>query len=129
MRPEQRADQRVVEVIRLERELLRPEVRRQPDRVKELLHPDFEEFGASGVVWTAQTIAEHLASHEDRAGDPVVLEQPNATSLGPDAILLTYRATSGRHRSLRSSVWVRQDGTWRMLFHQGTHRKNALGSR
>lgn len=128
MTPDQHADQRVVEVIRLERELLHPEVRRQPDRVKALLHPDFQEFGASGVVWTAQTIVEHLASHEDRTGDPVELEQPTAISLGPDSILLTYRATSGRHDSLRSSVWVRHGDSWRMLFHQGTHRVSNLES-
>ncbi len=126
MPPDQHVDKRVVEVIRLERQLLEPEVRRQRDRVKALLHPDFQEFGASGVVWTAQTIAEHLASHEDRVGDPVVVEELNATALGPDSILLTYRATSGRHHSLRSSVWVRHDDAWRMLFHQGTHRASDL---
>ena len=124
MATSQPLDQRVVEVIRLERELLRPEVRRQcqPDRVMALLHPDFREFGASGAVWTPQAIAQHLESHKDRTGDSLEMEQPDATDLGPDSVLLTYRATSGRLHSLRSSVWVRHDGTWRMLFHQGTPR-------
>ena len=129
MPADQDVDQRLVGVIRLERQLLEPEVRRQPDRVTVLLHPDFQEFGASGVVWTAQTIAKQLASHDGRTGVPVVLEQPNAIALGPDSILLTYRATSGRHHSLRSSVWVRHDDAWRMLFHQGTHRASDLESR
>lgn len=110
----------------MERELLRPEVRSQPDRVKALLHPDFREFGASGAVWTAATIAEHLAAHQERTGEPVELEEPTATDLGPDSILLTYRAAAGRHHSLRSSVWVRHDDSWRMLFHQGTYRPEDL---
>lgn len=105
----------------LERELLRPEVRGQKDRVEELLHPNFQEFGASGTVWTAEAIAQHLASHEDSTGEPLQMAEPTATVLGPDSILLTYRATSGHRHSLRSSVWIRHDGTWRMLFHQGTH--------
>ena len=40
--------------------------------------------------------------------------------LAPDVVLVTYstrRATTSVHRS---SIWVRLDGEWTVLFHQGT---------
>ena len=128
MTANQPVDRRADKIVQLERELLRPEVRFQPDRVKALLHPAFQEFGASGAVWTAQAIAEHLVSHEESTGDPLQIEEPTVTDLGPDAILLTYQATSPHQHSLRSSVWVRREGDWKMLFHQGTHRASDPAS-
>jgi len=107
------------EVIRKERQLLDPEVRRQPDLVRALLHPEFVEFGASGQVWDVDSIIEVLASEwapaEITAADFLTL------SLGPDAILLTFKTESAKRVCLRSSVWIRNDGNkWLLRFHQGT---------
>ena len=43
-----------------------------------------------------------------------------AAELGPDVVLLTYRLDGVERPSLRSSVWVRAEGRWVLLFHQGT---------
>jgi hypothetical protein len=43
--------------------------------------------------------------------------------LGPDAALLTYRIHLHRDppvHTLRSSLWQRSNGAWRMVFHQAT---------
>ena len=39
--------------------------------------------------------------------------------LGQDTVLLTYRL-AGTRTTLRSSVWIRESGQWRLRFHQGT---------
>ncbi|MDQ3681221.1 MAG: DUF4440 domain-containing protein [Actinomycetota bacterium] len=104
----------------MERELrlLEPSVRSNRAEVMSLLHDDFIEFGASGRVLDAAGIATTL---EQEAGDEAV----NATDLRPlhlatDVILLTYRIDHHDHASLRSSIWLRSDGSWRIRFHQGT---------
>ena len=40
--------------------------------------------------------------------------------LGPDTILLLWRATADGRSTLRSSLWVRAGGSWQQRFHQGT---------
>ena len=107
------------EVIRRERQFIDPEVRRQPDRVRALLHPEFVEFGASGHVWDADSIIEVLAS--EQAPDEITATDFQALPIGPDAILLTFKTDSAKRVCLRSSVWIRNEGDeWLLRFHQGT---------
>ena len=107
------------EVIHRERQLLDPEVRRQPDLMRALLHPQFVEFGASGRTWNVESIIDALTSeqtsHEITATDFLALP------LAPDVILLTFKTDSAGRICLRSSVWVRSDDDqWLLRFHQGT---------
>lgn len=105
------------EVIERELALLDPAVRRDPQRVRALLHPDFTEYGASGRIWDRDSIAAVTSG----TGRPIAAGGMSTTRLGPDAVLLTYRSNaSGRH-ALRSSVWVRDPAAgWLLRFHQGT---------
>ena len=109
------SDTEVVE--RLERELLEPAVRADASRVAALLHQDFEEIGRSGRLWGRDTIVQELGLE---ASSPVDLEVLGTERLSPDTILLTARTTDARGSSLRSSLWLRVNGRWRLRFHQGT---------
>lgn len=42
--------------------LLDPRTRRSPERVAELLHPDFTEFGASGRAWDRASMLAAIAT-------------------------------------------------------------------
>ena len=110
------ADEDVAEVVRSERLLLDPTVRAVPGRVRELLHRDFVEHGASGVVWDREAVTAALADAPDVVGEAVDFAP---VPLAQDVVLLTYRIT-GAAGSLRSSVWVREPVGWRLRFHQGT---------
>jgi hypothetical protein len=113
------ADDACVEVIRRERQLLDPEVRRQPDRVRALIHPLFVEFGASGRVWDADSVVQALASAH--APSQVAATDLVAVRLAPDVVLLTFRTETAEQTCLRSSVWVRgADGQWLNRFHQAS---------
>ena len=101
------------EVVALELSLLDPEVRRSPERVERLLHPDFREFGASGHAWDREAIVASLAA---QPGTGWAATEVDAREVSGGVVLVTYR-TAG---SLRSSLWVDGPDGWRILFHQGT---------
>jgi hypothetical protein len=109
---------------RLEQSLLDSAVRRDGERLRELLAEDFLEFGSSGRVWTRKSIIDLLAMESNFF--PPDIEEFDCTFLSDKVALVTYRTvrndarTGERLCSLRSSVWTRQDGEWRMRFHQGT---------
>jgi ribonuclease HI len=109
------SDTEIVE--RLERELLEPAVRTDASRVAALLHQDFEEIGRSGRLWGRDAIVQALALEESSRVDIEVL---GTDRLSPETILLTARTTDARGSSLRSSLWLRVNGRWRLRFHQGT---------
>lgn len=103
------------EVVRLERSLLTDEVRADPAAVAALLHPEWEEIGASGRRWSRDELLAEIAP----LPSPVDLELLAAHELSPDARLLVWRSV-GEAPALRSSLWVRAGGRWRQRFHQGT---------
>jgi hypothetical protein len=111
------------ELERLELLLMDPAVRRDRERVAALLTEDFLEFGSSGRVWTRETTLELLATE---TYSPAVVGSFACRVLGGDVALVTYRAvrttaaTGERMVTLRSSIWTRESGSWKMCFHQGT---------
>jgi hypothetical protein len=105
----------------LEEQLLRREVRREPQRVADLLADDFREFGSSGRVFDKTSVLKELATEQEAT---LALSDFACERLSPEIALVTYRSqrtdASGIRNALRSSVWVLRDGRWQMLFHQGT---------
>jgi hypothetical protein len=101
-------------VIELERRLLEPSVRGDRNALSMLLHEDFREVGASGRVYDRAAIIEALLASN---GETSQATEFRATRLSEDVVLLTYRTAAPTHRT---SVWVRGQGRWRLLHHQGT---------
>lgn len=107
------------EVIQRELSLLSPTVRRDPQLIREFLHPDFVEFGASGRIWDTESIVQALTSEVEPV--QLIAFEFVTTPLSTNSILLTYRCESGERKSLRSSIWTKnEEGGWVLLFHQGT---------
>jgi hypothetical protein len=107
-----------------ERELHKPEVRRDRARLAELLHPEFSEIGRSGAQYTR---GEVLVLLPDEQEPTRVHSQDFALQVLAEGVaLLTYKAAHvsaagelQRH-ALRSSVWTQGASGWQVLFHQGT---------
>lgn len=114
----------------LEESLLVPAVRRNRARLLDMLTEDFVEFGSSGRVWTRKSIIELLA--KETAFVPPAIEEFQCALLAPNLALVTYRTvridekTGERLASLRSSLWTRSSGEWKMRFHQGTRTQTGL---
>jgi len=111
-------------LLNLEQALLDPSVRRDSNRVLALLAEGFVEFGASGRAWTRGQIVDLLATE---AYEPPSIEDFSCRVIAPGAALATYRAVRGNPAAgsatatLRSSIWIHEDGRWQMVFHQGTN--------
>lgn len=106
------------EACRLEARLLDPNVRSQPALVAELLHEDFIEYGSSGRRWTRDEIVGALSS--GGGTDLIATFDLTGSQLSDDIVLVTYRSARGGQQAWRSSVWIREDGRCRVLFHQAT---------
>jgi hypothetical protein len=106
----------------LETALHRKEVRSSPQAIAALLADDFIEFGSSGRVFSKAAIIEALKG--EAVEQQLQVHDFRVRELGPDIALVTYLASKpggyGLIRSLRSSLWKRDAGVWRMIFHQGT---------
>jgi ribonuclease HI len=105
-------------IVRLEKSLLTPEVRGDASRLAELLHPDFEEIGATGRLWDRDTTIQALTDSPESGSEiAAVLE---VARVAADALLLVFE-TSGVHGlTRRSSLWLKTATGWRLRFQQGT---------
>lgn len=110
-------DPDLAEVLWREQRLLDTRCRADAECLDELLHPDFQEYGASGVVWTRQQVIDRLPAQPEPSGDASNFRPQR---LSGDVILMTF-TVHGARPSLRSSVWVAgADRRWQLRFHQGT---------
>lgn len=114
---EQKSIERLLEAY--ERGLLEPAARKSGLVIK-LIAESFVEFGSSGQVFTKAQIVSALFEES-----PVTVSASDfkVRLLAPDVALVTFRTE--RHvqppvQAIRSSVWVRGEGGWQMVFHQGT---------
>ncbi|MFI6564123.1 DUF4440 domain-containing protein [Streptomyces sp. NPDC050534] len=103
-----------------EMRLLDPEVRASPDRVLELLDPDWTEIGASGRRWDMTSVLTVTSSGSVSAESPVKVSEMSGVVLAPGVVHLTYFADNQGRRAWRSSLWRLTETGWRMYFHQGT---------
>lgn len=93
------------------------------DRLLVLLDPEFREIGYSGRAYSRDAV---LANLSDREPSGVHAEGFRYQRIALDTVLVTYRSAhmspDGRlsRHARRSSVWLRESGHWRMIFHQGT---------
>ncbi|MGX1497867.1 hypothetical protein ACSSV1_002903 [Labrenzia sp. MBR-25] len=109
---------------RLEESLWQAETRYDPVLMDRVFADDFFEFGRSGRVYTREDLILPAS-----AAQPIDVRLPlprlKFTVIDTHSVLVTYvsevRRESGEiERANRSSIWSRQDGAWKLRFHQGT---------
>lgn len=104
----------------LENALLQPEVRRSPKAVNALIAQGFFEFASSGRIYnyTPGDTFDDEATYE--------MQDFKAQKVSRGCVLATYRAVKKDAENnvvsitLRSSIWKRCKGAWKIVFHQGT---------
>ncbi|MFD8213138.1 DUF4440 domain-containing protein [Streptomyces sp. NPDC059697] len=101
--------------------LLDAEVRRSPERMAALLHPDFYEFGSSGRLCDRASVLTELTLLAQQGSRPITTSRMKGVQLAPDLVHLTFDTEDDNGlRAHRSSLWRRTQDGWRLYFHQGT---------
>lgn len=102
-------------------ELLKPEVRKSADMIRQLLADDYTEFCSSGFSCdykNGDTFYEE--------GVTFSISDFQCEKLADDCYIVHYVSeknyNDGRlgKTALRTSIWKNYDGNWKMYFHQGT---------
>jgi hypothetical protein len=109
-------------LIQLEQNLLDPGFYRDIDNLNGCLAADFMEFGQSGTVYDRETTIRLLAAAENRN---IGIRDFSIRCLSSHAAVAHYTAISVKkdgteNNSLRTSIWVKEEDRWKLLFHQGT---------
>lgn len=106
-------------LVEFETSLHKQTIRNDRTKLEELLHQEFFEFGSSGKIWSRQETIEALISQTD--GDEILSENYRLRLLAEELAQLTYVSKrADGSKALRCSLWKREDGSWKMIFHQGT---------
>lgn len=113
------ANSTIALVCNRERSLHDPATRSDRAQLEQLLHPDYVEFSSNGRLWTRAAVLEALTTRPGTVAALQVLEM-GAQQATPDTVIVTSVAQHGLRRSVRNSVWVLHEGSWRMRLHQAT---------
>jgi hypothetical protein len=110
-------------LIELERRLLDPIVRASEDQISNLLHDDFHEISANGLMFNKQHVIGRLPLEKI----PQIYNQDFRGQVLSDSLAqLTYHAAyrmnvnHALNFSIRMSIWVKNEKGWQLFFHQGT---------
>ncbi len=93
-------------------------------RLKELLRPDFGEFGRSGRRYGLPDLLMALPSKNEVP--EVRAESLGLSQVDRGVVLITYRSAhvspsvTLKQRTLRSSLWIQTKEGWQIRFHQDT---------
>lgn len=106
------------QLLQLEENLLKPEIRTSKEELTNLLADSFFEFGSSGKVLYKDENMSEMTLGEVR----MQLSDFEIHPLSEEIVLTTYKIYNemNKQHSLRSSIWKLIDGRWKMHFHQGT---------
>ncbi|MGW6398668.1 nuclear transport factor 2 family protein [Streptomyces sp. NPDC055134] len=113
-------DDAVDAAIEGELRLLDPAVRRSPELLGALLHPDYFEFGASGRRRDRASIIAELSATREPSVRPLTVSRMKGMRLGPGLVHLTFDTDRNGACAHRSSLWRQGVEGWLLYFHQGT---------
>ena len=118
--------QQIAKLQKLEESLWISKTRFDKEYMEHTLHPDFFEFGRSGLIHKrADTLAEPAQEIKVR----LPLKKLKVHSISNNTVLITYVSIvtykdNEAEIGNRSSLWIKTPTGWQLRFHQGTSVKN-----
>lgn len=91
--------------------------------IENLMCDEFWEVGASGNIYTREDVIKTLVAryNDKNYVDDCVPSDFKLTQIAPDNYLITYNLIQNKIRhTRRSTIWRKIDGSWKILYHQGT---------
>ncbi len=106
---------------KLETSLWRSETRFDSHYMESILAEDFIEFGRSGKIYTRKDILNTKAIADIKATLP--LPDFKVLPISENVMQVIYISIThynGLEKANRSSIWRKDNGKWKLRFHQGT---------
>lgn len=112
-------------LIKMEQEIIAAQKRGDYSFVEKALASDFQEIDSRGSI---SSKAETIQAIKEAPLFDYSVVNCEVFPVTEDCAIVTYIATSSRsisegmrvNRAQRSSTWVKRDGSWQIVFHQGT---------
>jgi hypothetical protein len=100
----------------------RPEFGTTRADYESMMHPDFWEIGASGRRYSRKYVLSELERRQQQPGEDVwETSEFHCRELAADLYLLTYTLIQNKiRRTRRTTLWLRTEVGWKIMFHQGT---------
>lgn len=113
------------QLLKLENDLLQPEVRNSKEKLNEILAEEYIEYCSSGYIYhhDKEKAIDCTGNSNKVYGKIIDFETKklsNECVLANYKVIKNYEPNEDRRYSLRSSIWKYIDGKWKMVFHQGT---------
>lgn len=112
------------QIKQLELKLLHFDLKTEPELINDLLSHDFEEISQSGKINSRRNVVDWLI-HKD-IHLQWSLNDFRIRMLTDELVMAMYTAQKMNDRnnlskgSMRTSIWQRQGGAWKMIFHQAS---------
>ena len=112
------------QIKQLELKLLHLDLKTEPELINDLLSHDFEEISQSGKINARRDVVDWLI-HKD-IHLQWSLNDFRIRMLTDELVMAMYTAQKMNDRnnlskgSMRTSIWQRQGGAWKMIFHQAS---------
>lgn len=112
-------------ILKLENNLLSSTIRKSPEKINEILDDEFTEYTSSGEEYHYKK-GDIFQDKEDESELDWQISDFKIKKLSEECVLATYKVVKNKEMdekkkyTLRSSIWKCIDGTWKMIFHQGT---------
>lgn len=82
---------------------------------------DYWEVGASGQIYERDYVVDAVVRRGKVEGDENwVVSDPCCRQVGEDTFALTYQLDQAGRLTRRVTIWRRERGRWKILYHQGT---------
>ena len=105
----------------LEEKLWKADTRFNKTWMNKILSSNFWEIGRSGRTYTREAI---ISGEPSKIPANLPLLNFKVRAITQDVVLVTYISSvnykTGLEEALRSSLWCKKSGTWKLKFHQGT---------
>jgi len=98
----------------LELLLLDPKTRKSPNRLDDLICDEFIELGQSGTLYDKADI---ISALNDDPYTNAVFSDFDIQTLSPNLMLVNY-ISRNKTTIKRHSLWEKQAGKWRILYHE-----------
>jgi hypothetical protein len=111
------------DIYQLELRSVQPEARETKERMQEFLDDDCFEFCSSGKIYYFR---EDNFEYDGPGVFDFEIKDFEIMTLADDVVLATYKGIKHHETgesmkySLRSSIWKKINGQWKVVFHQGT---------